>query len=56
MRHLKMIELPHLVSAWGIRSNTFFESLAEIDRKLEQLGLVELDGEIIYLPEGNSDV
>ena len=26
-----------MVSAWGVESNTFFESLIEIDRKLEQL-------------------
>lgn len=45
-----------MVSAWGVESNTFFESLIEIDRKLEQLGLMELDGEIIYLPKGGINV
>ena len=45
-----------MVSAWGVESNTFFESLTEVDRKLEQLGLMELDGEIIYTPGGGTNV
>ena len=45
-----------MVSPPGTGSKHFHEKLLELDSKLEQLGLVEIDGKIVYLDEEVSNV
>jgi len=38
-----------MVTSLGIKRNTLYESLLDLDRKLEELGLVEINGKIVLM-------
>jgi len=38
-----------MVTSLGIQRNTLYTSLQELDKKLEELGIVEVNGKIVLL-------
>jgi len=44
-----------LVSSVGARWNTLYPSLVELDQRLQELGLVEIDGKIVFLAEKENE-
>ena len=38
-----------MVTSLGKKRNTIYSSLSELDKKLEELGLVEINGQIVLL-------
>jgi len=39
----------------GARWNTLYPSLVELDQRLQELGLVEIDGKIVFLAEKENE-
>lgn len=43
-----------MVTSLGAQRNNIYSNLLELDKKLNELGLVCINDEIVYLEEGNN--